>query len=169
VIWAFAHHAEQGLRPREAHKDAPACLCKGRLRLTDGCLQFRLREEPLPLPWGYWHGSLELRIERDSISHLPNRDPRTGDQPEHGDRTEETVTRWRELREEEVATLLATESTLASGESFGNVSVADGGALKGDSVGRKVALYAAIGQHRGDGTVRSGDSSPLPIQRNEGN
>jgi hypothetical protein len=129
VIWAFAHHAEQGLRPREAHKDAPACLCKGRLRLTDGCLQFRLREEPLPLPWGYWHGSLELRIERDSISHLPNRGPRTGDQPEHGDRTEETVTRWRELREEEVATLLATEAALASGESLGNVSITNGGAL----------------------------------------
>ena len=145
MIWAFAHHAEQGLRPGEAHKDAPTCLCKGRLRLTDGCLQFRLCEEPLPLPWGYWHGSLELRIEGDSIGHLPNGDPSTGDESEHGDRTEETVTRWRELCEEEVATLLATESTLASGEPFGNVSVADWSALKGDSVGRKVTLHAAVG------------------------
>jgi hypothetical protein len=168
VIGTLAHHTEQGLRPREAHKDAPACLCKSCLRLTDGCLQFRLCEEPLPLAWGYWHGSLELRIEGDSIGHLPNGDPRTGDQPEHGDRTEETITSWRELREEEVTALLATESTLASGESFGNMSVADGSALKGDSVGRKVTLYAAVGQHCGDGAFRSGDSSPLPIQRNEG-
>ena len=132
MIWAFAHHAEQGLRPREAHKDAPACLCEGRLSLANGVLKIRLCEQSLPLTWGHWHRALELRIEWDRTGHLPNGDPRAGNEPEHGNRTEEPVTRWRELCEEEVATLLATEATLASGESFGNVSVADGGALQGD-------------------------------------
>ena len=32
----------------------------------------------------------------------------------------------------------------------------------------KVALHPAIGQHRGNGTLRPGDSPPLPIEGNEG-
>jgi hypothetical protein len=67
-----------------------------------------------------------------------------------------------------VTTLLATEAALASGESFGNVSVADGGALQADPVRGKVTLHATIGQHRGNGAFRPGDSPPLPIQCDEG-
>jgi hypothetical protein len=67
-----------------------------------------------------------------------------------------------------VATLLTTKATLASGESFGNVSVTDGGALQGDPVRGEVALHAAVGQHRGNGAFRPGDSPSLPIQCNEG-
>jgi hypothetical protein len=67
-----------------------------------------------------------------------------------------------------VATLLTTEAALHSGESFGNVSVADRGALQGNPVRSKVTLYATVGQHRGNGTLRPNDSPPLSIQCNEG-
>jgi hypothetical protein len=83
----------------------------------------------LPLTWGHRHRALDLWIEGDGIGHRPNGSPRAGHKPEHGDRTEETITSRRELCEEEVTTLLAAEATLASGESFGNVSIANGGAL----------------------------------------
>jgi hypothetical protein len=168
AIGALTHHAEQGFRSREPHKDAPACLCEYLLRLTNGVLEVRLREESLPRTWGYRHRSLELRIEGDGIGHRPNRNPRAGHKPEHGDRTEETITSRREFREEQVATLLATETALNSGESFSNVSVADGGALQGDPVRGKVALHATIRQYRGNGAFRPSDSPPLPIQCDEG-
>jgi hypothetical protein len=168
VIWALAHHAEQGLRPREAHKDAPACLCECHLSLTNSVLEIRLREQALPLTWGHRHRALELRIEWDRTGHLPNGDPRAGNEAEYGDRAEKAVAGRRELREEEVATLLATEATLASGESFSDMSVADGGALQGDPVRGKVTLHATIGQHRGNGAFRPGDSPPLPVQCDEG-
>jgi hypothetical protein len=67
-----------------------------------------------------------------------------------------------------VTTLLSTEAALASGESFGNVSVADGGALQADPVRGKVTLHATIGQHRCNGAIRPGDSPPLPVQCDEG-
>jgi hypothetical protein len=67
-----------------------------------------------------------------------------------------------------VTTLLATEAALASGESFGNVSVADGGALQADPVRGKVTLHATIGQHRGNSTLGPGNSPPLPVEGNEG-
>ena len=35
-------------------------------------------------------------------------------------------------------------------------------------MGGKVALHPAIGQHRGNGTFRPGNSTPLPIEGNEG-
>jgi hypothetical protein len=35
-------------------------------------------------------------------------------------------------------------------------------------MGGKVALHPAIGQHRGNGTFRPGDSTPLPVEGNEG-
>ena len=145
AIGTLAHHAEQGLGPREAHKDAPTCLCERRLSLANRVLEIRFREQSLPLTWGYRHRSLELRVKGNRIGHLPNGDPRASDQPEHSDRAEEAVASWRELREEEVATLLTTEANLTSGESFGNVSVADGGTLQSDPVGGKVTLHAAIG------------------------
>jgi hypothetical protein len=129
VIWALAHHPKQGLRPREAHKDASACLCECLLSLANGTLEVGLREELLPLTWGYRHRALDLWIEGDGIGHRPNRNPRAGHEPEHGDRTEETITSRREISEEEVATLLATEAALANGESLGNVSITNGGAL----------------------------------------
>jgi hypothetical protein len=129
VIWALAHHPKQGLRPREAHKDASTCLCECLLSLANGTLEVRLREELLPLTWGYRHRALDLWIEGDGIGHRPNGSPRAGHESEHGDRTEEPITSRRELCEEEVATLLATEATLASGESLGNVSITNGGAL----------------------------------------
>jgi len=168
AIGALAHHSEQGPGSREAHKDAPACLCEGRLSLANGVLKIRLCEQSLPLTWGHWHRALELRIEWDRTGHLPNGDPRAGNEAEYGDRAEKAVAGRRELREEEVATLLATEATLASGESFSNMSVADGGALQGDPVRGKVTLHATIGQHRGNGAFRPGDSPPLPVQCDEG-
>jgi hypothetical protein len=92
AIGALAHHAEQGLRSREAHKDAPPCLCECRLSLVNSVLKIRLCEQSLPLTWGHRHRALELRIEWDRTGHLPNGDPRAGNEPEYGDRAEESVT-----------------------------------------------------------------------------
>jgi hypothetical protein len=126
--------------------------------------------------WIEWRSIVEefvaavdaMRIEGDIAGHLPNGDPRARHESEHSDRAEEPVTGRRELREEEVSTLLASEATLASGESFSNVSVADGGALQGNPVRGKVALHATIRQYRGNGAFRPSDSPPLPIQCDEG-
>jgi hypothetical protein len=67
-----------------------------------------------------------------------------------------------------VATLLATEAALTGGESFGNMSVANGGALQGDPVRRKVALHATIREHRGNGAFRASNSPPHSVQSNQG-
>jgi hypothetical protein len=83
----------------------------------------------LPLTWRHRHRALDLWIQGDGISYRPNGRPRAGHKSEHGDRTDEPITSRRKLCEEEVATLLATEATRTSGESLGNVSIANGGAL----------------------------------------
>jgi hypothetical protein len=91
VIGTLAHHTEQGLGPREAHKDAPACLCKYLLSLANGALEVRLCKQSLSLTWRHRHRALELRVEWDRIGHLPYGDPCAGYEPEYGDRAEEPI------------------------------------------------------------------------------
>jgi hypothetical protein len=67
-----------------------------------------------------------------------------------------------------VATLLATEAALTGGESFGDMPVADGGALQRDPMRGKVTFHATIGQDRGNGAFRASNSSPHSVQSNQG-
>jgi hypothetical protein len=106
-------------------------------------------------------------MKRYTTGQLPNWDPCAGYETEYGNRAEKTVTGRRELREEQVAALLAAEATLTSGESLGNVSITDGGALQADPVRGKVTLHATIGQHRRNDAFRTSHSPPPPVQGDE--
>jgi hypothetical protein len=67
-----------------------------------------------------------------------------------------------------VATLFATEATRASGESFGNMPVANRRPLQGDPVRGKVTLHATIREHRGNGAFSASNSPLHSVQGDEG-